>query len=153
MNQMKVILFALQSLPLPPLQLYLLVHLWFKGSKFIIYDNVDLETVMIFIMMRKNGMRKSSDSDARIFSGALEPPDTCGSPSLISLTLTLTSLIWHNHTVAWEPAPSIKQIVESDKQSTISWRPVLPITNQSETGSLTNEQLDNAREIQTWFIN
>ena len=55
MNQMKVILFALQSLPLPPLQLYLLVHLWFQGSKFIIYDNVDLETVMIFIMMRKNG--------------------------------------------------------------------------------------------------
>ena len=51
MNQMKVILFALQSIPLPPLQLYLLVHLWFQGSKFIIYDNVDLETVM----MRKNG--------------------------------------------------------------------------------------------------
>ena len=100
MNQMKVILFALQSLPLPPLQLYLLVHLWFQGSKFIIYDNVDLETVMIFIMMRKNGLRKSSDSEARIFSGALEPPDTCGSPSMISLTLTLTSLIWHNHTVA-----------------------------------------------------
>ena len=67
---MKVILFALQSLPLPPLQLYLLVHLWFKGSKFIIYDNVDLETVMIFIMMRKNGSRKSSDSDIFRCSGA-----------------------------------------------------------------------------------
>ena len=48
---------------------------------------------MIFIMMREKNLRRNHDSDVNIFSGALEPADTCGNPPLI----------WRNHTIASEP--------------------------------------------------